>query len=179
MRLWVIIGVGFAAAVTGDNAGYWLGRRFARPRLKAGRRFLLLTPDRMARAEEYFARYGAATVFFARFVALLRMVTGPAAGAAGMPWRRFVTANAAGAFVWVTTVAVLGHSFGHAWEALRRWLGWGAWTAAGIVILCIAAWRIASRLRRRDVRSSSSTGAPPVGGSETLLGTAGHPREDS
>jgi membrane-associated protein len=179
LRLWSVVGVGFAAAVIGDNVGYWLGRRFARPRLKAGRRFLLLTPDRMARVEEYFARYGTATVFFARFVALLRMVAGPAAGAVGMPWRRFVVANAAGAFVWVTTVAVLGQSFGHAWEALHRWLGWGAWAAAGAVILCIAAWRITLRLRSRAIRSTSGTGTLPVGESEPLLGTAGRSPEES
>jgi membrane protein DedA with SNARE-associated domain len=148
-RLWSVIGVAFAAAVIGDNVGYWLGRRFARPRLTAGRRFLLLTPERMIQAEFYFAKFGAATVFFARFVALLRIVAGPAAGAAGMPWWRFLTANAAGAFVWAAVVGVLGHFFGHAWEALQRWLGWGAWAVLVVAALAIARWWMASRFRAR------------------------------
>jgi membrane protein DedA with SNARE-associated domain len=155
-QLWAVIGVAAAAAVVGDNLGYWLGRRFARPRLTAGRRFLLLTPDRMARAEAYFARYGAATVFFARFVALLRMIAGPAAGAAGMPWRRFLAANAAGAFTWAVTIAGLGHAFGHAWEALRQWLGWAAWAVAGVLVLALAGWWAVSKLR-------PGRGGPSVG----------------
>src|SRR6516165_2797595 len=49
----VVIGVTVLAAVLGDNIGYWLGRRWARPRLKSGRRFLLLTPRALELAESY------------------------------------------------------------------------------------------------------------------------------
>src|SRR5439155_16524000 len=107
LRLELVILVSFLGAVTGDNLGYWLGRRLARPRLAAGKRFLFLTPERFLRAEAYFDRYGAATVFFGRWVALLRIAAGPAAGAAGMPWWRFLIANGAGAGVWATGIALL------------------------------------------------------------------------
>src|SRR5262249_21377442 len=123
LNLWAVAGVAFIAAVIGDNTGYWLGRALARGGPERGRRVLFLAPARVPRAERYFARFGSATVFFGRFVALLRIAAGPAAGAAGMPWYRFVVANVAGAALWVGTITAIGYYFGAAWEAAQRWLG--------------------------------------------------------
>jgi membrane protein DedA with SNARE-associated domain len=148
LHLWAVILCAFLGAVTGDNLGYLLGRRLARPRLAAGKRFLFLTPERFRKAEEYFAKYGAATVFFGRWVALLRIAAGPAAGAAGMPWGRFLVANAAGALVWATGVGLVGHFAGPAWQALKTWLGRGAWALAGGVVIAFVAWHVAGWLRK-------------------------------
>jgi membrane-associated protein len=149
LHLWAVIGVAFAGAVIGDNVGYWVGRELARRRLARGGRFLFLTPARLRAAEDYFARYGALTVFFGRFVALLRIVAGPAAGVAGMPWGRFLVANAAGAAVWATSIALLGYVAGPAWEVLHRWIGRGAWIAAGAVVLAVILWHVVPALRRK------------------------------
>src|SRR6516165_8421797 len=97
--LWVIL-LTVAAAVIGDNIGFWLGHRFARPRLRSGGRFLFLTPKTLELAEGYFHRYGVWTIFFARFITGLRVVGALAAGTAGMHWLRFVIANASGALAW-------------------------------------------------------------------------------
>src|SRR5262249_48097103 len=131
LHLPYVLLVSFLAAVIGDNVGYWLGRLLARRRLARGQRFLFLTPQRFVRVEGYFERYGAATVFFGRFVALLRIAAGPSAGAAGMAWWRFLIANAAGALVWATTITLLGYYAGAGWETMHRWLGRFAWVVAG------------------------------------------------
>src|SRR5262245_4180592 len=100
---WVIL-LTVIAAVLGDNAGFWLGREFARPRLQSGKRFLFLTPKSLELAEGYFTRYGLWTIFFARFITGLRVVGALAAGTAGMSWERFVLANASGALAWAVTM---------------------------------------------------------------------------
>src|SRR5437899_366257 len=140
LHLPTIIAVTALGAIIGDNIGYWVGREFARKRINAGKRFLFLTPSRVLRAELYFAKYGALTVFFGRFVALLRIVAGPAAGVAGMAWWRFFIANAAGALVWATTIALVGYYAGGAWDAMHRWLGRGAWGLAGVVVAVFLTW---------------------------------------
>ena len=117
--VWVIV-VTVIAAVLGDNLGYWLGREFARPRLQAGRRFLVLTPKAAQLAEGYFARYGVWTVFFARFITGLRVFCALAAGTAGMHWPRFFLANAGGAVTWGVTMSLLGYFLGHSWELLHE-----------------------------------------------------------
>jgi membrane-associated protein len=145
--VWVVV-LTCAAAVAGDNLGYWLGRRLARPRLASGRRFLFLTPERFRKAEGYFTRYGAWTVFAARFIAGLRVVAAPAAGIAGMHWPRFFLANAAGALAWAVAVSLLGYYFGRSWGLLHHWLNWGVWVVLGGLVVVLAVRHF--RRRRAD-----------------------------
>lgn len=133
--LGLVIALAFAAAVAGDNLGFWLGRQWARPRLQRGHGFLLLTPQTLRLAESYFRRYGTWTVLVARFVTGLRVVVALAAGTAGMPWSRFFPANAAGAFAWASIVGLLGYFFGRSWQMLHHWLAWGSWIILGCAVL--------------------------------------------
>jgi membrane protein DedA with SNARE-associated domain len=126
MTLVGVVLVTALAAVLGDNLGFWLGYRWARPRLRAGQRFLFLTPGGLQLAEGYFQHYGVLTIFFARFVTGLRVVAAMAAGTSGMHWFRFFVANAAGAATWAIAVSLLGYFFGQSWEQLHRWIGRGA-----------------------------------------------------
>src|SRR5262249_10248125 len=105
LHLGWVIATTTVAAVIGDNIGFWLGRELARPRLQAGKRFLFLTPSAAQLAESYFERYGIWTVFFARFVAGLRVIGALAAGTAGMRWSHFLAANAGGAVTWAVTIS--------------------------------------------------------------------------
>ena len=152
--LGMVVALTFAAAVLGDNFGFWLGHRFARPRLGRGRRFLLLTPQALHTAERYFARYGTLTVFLARFITGLRVVAALAAGTAGMPWPRFIVANAAGALLWATTVSLLGYFFGRSWQLLHHWLGWGSWIILACVLFVVALRYLWRRFRPRKGQSS-------------------------
>jgi membrane protein DedA with SNARE-associated domain len=150
----VIVGT-FVAAVLGDNIGFWVGRRWARPMLKRGRRFLFLTPRGFQMAENYFARFGGWTIFCARFITGLRVVGALAAGTAGMPWLRFLAANAGGAVVWAMTISLLGYYFGEHWHVLERWLGRGGLIALGVVLLVgLIFWH---HYRRRDTLLSPVT----------------------
>jgi membrane-associated protein len=146
-----VILVTVVAAILGDNAGFWLGHRLARPKLQSGRRFLFLTPAALELAEGYFARYGLWTIFFARFITGLRVVGALAAGTAGMPWKRFLVANASGAVAWAVTMTLLGYFFGHSWSLLHRWLGRGGVVLLACVVVLIALPYLLRRLRRLPV----------------------------
>ena len=162
LHLWAVIIVACLGAICGDNLGFLLGRKLARPRLAAGKRFWFLTPERFCKAETYFEKYGAATVFFGRWVALLRIAAGPAAGAAGMPWGRFLVANAAGAAVWAAGIGLIGHFAGPAWQALQTWLGRGAWVLAGAVVVGFVAWHVAGWFRKEPKVELPPPPAPEV-----------------
>jgi membrane protein DedA with SNARE-associated domain len=135
------------AAVLGDNLGFWLGQRFARPYLQRGQRFLFLTPKTLQLAEGYFARHGVWTIFFARFITGLRVIGALAAGTAGMVWHRFFLANAGGAVAWSVTMGLLGYFFGHSWELLHKWLGRGGIILLGSVIVLAGLPYLWRRLR--------------------------------
>jgi thioredoxin reductase (NADPH) len=135
---WVIL-LTFVAAVLGDNLGFWAGRRWARPYLQQGRRFLLLTPAVLKKADSYFERWGSWTIFVARFITGLRVVGALAAGTAGMPWRRFLIANAGGAITWATAISLLGFFFGENLRLLEKLLGRGGLIALSALLVVIVA----------------------------------------
>jgi membrane protein DedA with SNARE-associated domain len=129
-------GVGIAAAlgaIVGDSIGYAIGRRGGRPLLeRMGRRFPKhLGPNQMAKAEQQFQRWGTWAVFFGRFVALLRILAGPMAGALKVPYPKFLLANAAGGIIWAggTTWAlyVIGHT-------AAKWLSEFSWIALAVAV---------------------------------------------
>jgi membrane-associated protein len=132
LRLPYIILVATIAATAGDNLGYGLGRWGGRPLLERYHRTLRLRPGALHRGERLFARYGPATVFFARFIVGLRVFAGPLAGALRMHWPRFAIFNALGAATWVTVVASVSYVFGRQLPALVRTM-----RAANLLLLAI------------------------------------------
>lgn len=138
LELPIVILVGIAAAVIGDSSGYWLGR-LGGPRVA---RFLFLTPERLDYFRRFFSRYGAWTVFIARFIAGLRIIGGPAAGLCGMPFPRFLLFNALGGVVWVTVISLVGFTLGENWELLVSYIR--RFNTAAAILAAIAAflyWR--------------------------------------
>ncbi len=107
-----VIAIAAAAAIIGDNLGFWLvGRRGGRS-LIARSAWLERRAQRiLPRAEALIDRYGGRAVFFGRFVSVLREAIAWIAGLAGMSWPRFLFWNAAGGIVWATGVGFLA-SFG-------------------------------------------------------------------
>jgi membrane-associated protein len=75
---------------------------------------------KIQRGEALFERYGAVTVFWARFVFGMRVIAGPLAGVLRMNWRKFVLYNILGASLWVSVIAALGFVFGKNWARLVR-----------------------------------------------------------
>jgi undecaprenyl-diphosphatase len=132
LSLPLVILVAALAAIVGDTVGYWVGRRGGRALLMRDGLGAVHRRHAVARADRFFDRYGAATVFFGRWVPGVRIVAAVMAGAARMPWPRFAAANAAGAFAWAATVATLAMLVGPTGAVLMAvgGLGLGAITFA-------------------------------------------------
>jgi membrane protein DedA with SNARE-associated domain len=145
--------VGLAAsvgAIVGDSIGYAVGRRGGRALLdRFGRRFPRhFGPPHLDRAEQVFRKYGVWAVFFGRFLALLRILAGPLAGALHVPYRRFLVANAAGGLVWSygTTFAIY-----YAGQAAERFLKQFSWIALAVALA--AGVTTTMILKRRTTRA--------------------------
>ena len=147
------IGVGVAAvigAVVGDSIGYTIGRRFGMPLFnRLGRRFPKhFGPGHVALAERLFSRWGVRAVFLGRFIALLRILAGPLAGALKMHYPRFLAANVSGAICWAGGTTALVYFAGMAAE---RWLQRFSWI--GLVVAIVAGLTAAILLRERTSRA--------------------------
>ena len=147
IRLVVLIGA--LGSMVGANIGYAAGHYGGRPFVERLGRRLHINPGHMARSELFFARYGAATILFARFVLGLRTWASLMAGMARMPFWRFQLFSLLGGVIWAAVVGVAGFFLGSNWtlvERLVRYLGVGG---LAIVIAVIAAGLL---IRRRAGR---------------------------
>jgi membrane protein DedA with SNARE-associated domain len=116
---WIIV-VATVAATLGDNLGFALGLYGGRPLLARYQSIFRIKAATLERGENLFARYGAVTIFFARFIFGMRIIAGPLAGVLRMPWRKFLIFNFLGAAVWVTTISSVGYLFGRHWQRLQQ-----------------------------------------------------------
>lgn len=152
LNLVLVAVLGFTGAVVGDNIGYLIGRIGGRRLVDRFGRYVLLTPERVGRAEGFFIRYGGGVIVVARFVEGLRQANGIIAGLTEMPWRRFLTYNAAGAALWVGTWVTLGDLAGTRIDTIYplavRYQAYLA-IAIGVVILALIARAILRRRRHR------------------------------
>jgi membrane protein DedA with SNARE-associated domain len=140
-----VIAVAAAAAIIGDNGGYWVGRRWGRQILKKWKRVERFAERVIPPSERFFEKHGGKTVFFARFIAILRFTAAWLAGISRMPWWRFFFWNAAGGLTWAIGVTLLAYYGGKAAaEAFDRYGLIGAGAIVGAVVLVLGAihvWR--------------------------------------
>lgn len=145
-----IIAVAILAAIVGDNLGYVLGRYGGRPMLDRYRKVFFIKAATIANAERIFERHGASTVLLARFIAGLRIVAGPLAGALRMNWVKFLVCNCLGATLWVVVIAGIGYMFGEYEEQLIRALHRANfWVFVVVCALLLFVWWRRARRRKR------------------------------
>jgi membrane protein DedA with SNARE-associated domain len=160
-----VVGVMAAAAggaMLGDNLGYWVGRRAGWGLILRVGRLLRQSPEQLEQLREQFLRHANASVLLGRFVAVLRVVAGPMAGAVGMPYPRFLLCNSAGALLWASTMVSLAY-LGGRWIPFSQMVngviefGLGALL---LVALLVVVPKLLSRLERRQLRRPDTLVTP-------------------
>lgn len=147
--IWVAVSAS-AGAIVGDSIGYLAGRQWGDRMFDVlGRRFPKHAgPDHLSYAEHVFARHGVWAVFFGRFVALLRILAGPVAGALRMPYPRFLATNALGGLAWACGTTAAVYTLG---TRAEQWLHDSSWI--GLIVAVGAGLAISTVFRRRLERS--------------------------
>ncbi len=151
-----IVGVIIAAAagaIIGDNTGYSIGRYGGRRLVHRFGHLIRLDDAKLDAAKRYFERHGDKTVFFGRFISILRTWAAFLAGLNHMPWPHFLFWNALGGIVWSLVYGLLGYFLGRnlpLLERIVRFLGIGGVVVAVAIVITIIAvlwWRRRSALK--------------------------------
>jgi membrane protein DedA with SNARE-associated domain len=146
--VWVAVAA-IIGAIIGDSIGYSIGRRYGMSLFeKLGRRFPKhFGTGHVALAKQLFTRWGVWAVFFGRFIALLRILAGPLAGALRMRYPHFLAANAAGAICWAGGTTAVVYFLGLAAE---KWLARFSWVALvlGVLLGAGMTWLLKERTSR-------------------------------
>jgi membrane protein DedA with SNARE-associated domain len=131
---WLIFAVAAAAAIIGDNLGFWIGDKGGYPLARRYGSKVRLDPRKLKIARYLFDRHGTKVVFFGRFVSILRTYAAFLAGASKMRWRLFLPANAAGGIVWAGLYTLAAYLAG---DALKRASGTVTLILGGVAVVAI------------------------------------------
>ena len=143
----IIIAAAAAAAILGDNLGFWAGRAL-------GGRFLArfgprvgLDVRKQKLGRYLFKRYGGAVVFFGRFVSVLRAYAALLAGINSLDASVFFVCNAGGAIVWATVFGCGGYLLGQGFDRIAGPVGYVALALA--LVAAVVAWRFYKKHEER------------------------------
>jgi membrane-associated protein len=110
LNLWMAAAVITIAAILGDTANYWIGRKFGNwIVLKFPK---IVKPEYLEKTHDFFKTHGGKTIIMARFVPIIRTFAPFVAGSGGMNFQRFMAYNIFGAFLWVILLLPAGYYFG-------------------------------------------------------------------
>jgi membrane protein DedA with SNARE-associated domain len=123
LNIEAVIAAAAAAAILGDNFGYWVGRDFGFPLIYRFGGVVRIDEGKLKVAQYLFLRHGGKIVFFGRFVAILRTFAAFLAGVNRLPWPRFLLFNALGGVVWAAVFGLGGFFLGVAFETYARPVG--------------------------------------------------------
>lgn len=145
----------FAALATasflGDNTNYWIGR-YVGPRVFKRERSRFFNPAHLARTQSFYDKYGAKTIFFARFMPIVRTFAPFVAGIGRMRYGTFLFYSFSGSIAWVGSITYAGYYFGNV-PAVKNHL---TLVIVGIVLLSISP-AIVEYVRHRSKQRKSDS----------------------
>ncbi len=136
--------VSFLAIFASDNLGFYIGRNnkkwFHR----------LVSKEKFALAKEHLRFHGGKTIFFSRFVCVLRVLFPIVAGSAGMSWKKFVLIDTSAILIMVPLFMALGYYSGpyveHIAKAIVSLDRIALFVALIIIVIAFLSYR---RIRKR------------------------------
>ena len=112
MDIVTVMGVLVAAALSGDNANYWIGR-WAGPKVFRAEESRWFSRKYLERTHAFYERHGGKAIIIARFVPIVRTYVPFVAGIGTMSYARFLAFSVAGALLWVVSLCLAGYWFGN------------------------------------------------------------------
>jgi len=156
----VVIALAAAGASVGGVLGYWIGLRAGLPLVAHYGGYVGIRRSHLAKAHDFFERYGSKTILFGRFIALLRTWAAVVAGAACMSLPKFVTYNTIGSVVWAIVFGTVGYYFGRDLPLLHRYISrvsFGVFFVAAVALLVFLIYK-----RQNDAKNRRAGVQPDI-----------------
>lgn len=118
INIYLVCGMLMAAAILGDNMGYYLGYQTG-PRIFSRPKSHFFHPDQIERTRKFYDKYGVRAIMYARFIPIVRSCTPFIAGVARMPYLKFLGFSLLGGILWIAAITMLGCQLGQV-EIVRK-----------------------------------------------------------
>jgi membrane protein DedA with SNARE-associated domain len=157
LSVWAIFAVASAAAIVGDNIGFWIGDKGGYRLLRRHGHLVRVDESKLKVGRYVFDRHGGKVVFFGRFVSVLRTYAAFLAGTNRMRWRRFLVFNAAGGIVWSAIYTFAAYAAG---STLRRTSGTISIVLAAVAVVVVVVALVTVRRRTNQLSALAEAAYP-------------------
>ena len=159
--LFAVVAVGTAANVVGSWIAYAIGYYGRVDVLEKHGRKLHIKPSHLRWADDWFARYGSATVFFSRMLPIVRTFISLPAGVARMPFWRFTVLTTLGCIPWILMLTLIGQAVGDNWEQWKDKLHYVDYAVAALIVLGLI-WLVVRKRRAPETDRADAEAARPA-----------------
>lgn len=136
---WAVGGIAILGAICGDQVGYLIGRTFGYGVVGRFGRYFFFDEKRLRMTQRFYESHGGKTVFFGRFMSLLRSFGPVVAGISHMPYSRFLPWSVLSCILWGAAFTLIGYFFGASWNIIERYMGWGG-AIAFVLGIALVLW---------------------------------------
>ncbi len=164
---WAYFAIAMAGTIgytLGSILGWAIGVYGGRPYLEKHGRWLHVTPEKLDKTEEWFARYGDVTVLVTRMLPVVRSFVSIPAGIGEMPFVRYTILTFIGTIPWCFGLAAVGVAVGSQWEEFHENFRYADYAIAALVVAGIGAVVYRTHRRRARKRAVEERSAEGTGG---------------
>ncbi|MDX2128153.1 MAG: VTT domain-containing protein [Chloroherpetonaceae bacterium] len=129
-----VCAVMITASILGDITGYFIGKHLGKP-LFEKQNTLFFRQDYLLRTQAFYEKHGGKTIFFARFVPVIRSFATTVAGIASMPFPVFIFFSVSGAICWILFFTSLGYYLGASFPQLVECLNLIILVIVGLIVI--------------------------------------------
>lgn len=158
---WLLLPV-MLCAIVGDQIGYWIGRSAGAALYRREDSFFFRR-SHLQRAHDFYEKYGGRAVILARFVPIIRTFCPPVAGAAKMPYLRYLAFDIFGGVFWVGTMILGSYFLGHLVPNITQRIHY---VIAVVIILSIMPGIISILRARHQLRVLRANRSASIAGSQ-------------
>jgi membrane protein DedA with SNARE-associated domain len=163
MSLWGVIAAGTFGSWLGSAISYWLALWLGRLVIVKWGRFVLISEEKLERAERFVHRYEAGGIFFARLLPVIRHLISIPAGIVRMNFGLFSLMTVLGSFTWCSILAWFGEKVSKAHPdlisdpaALVATIKTESMPLVGFVVLFCVLYFVAMRLTAKKAAAEAS-----------------------
>jgi len=133
LNIWTTLAVIALAAIAGDNVGYHIGKHFGHRVFKKDN--LVFRHEYIVQAEKFYEKHGSKTMLLAHFVPVVRAFVPVTAGAANMPYAKYVLFDAIGDIAWTVLLTLIGYFLGSHVPGIEKYI---EPVLIGVIIIVLA-----------------------------------------
>ena len=151
ISIYVVILLAAIGATASGVLGYAIGIKGGLPLVTRYGGYVGLRQSHIDRTHAFIERYGARTILFGRFIALLRTWAAVIAGAACMSFPKFVAYNTIGSILWAIAFGLLGYYFGQDLPLLEKWISHASFAVLAAVAIGVVGFLLIKRRKAKAI----------------------------